>query len=174
MGRGVAHRHDRVAGAHQRRQPIEIVGVVDIGQALDRNAQVARKRRAFRAGVAILQVDEAAARKPQQRCKIQKPRALRRATDRRLADPGQPDHETAVARQALPQRLRAASVGNQIAPLAVREIIPARPQETAKAAERLLCINLFRIELRLAANHLDGGKRSREQRRKPRLDLEHH
>ena len=66
----VAHRHDDVAGAHQRRQAIDVVGVVNVGEALDLDPELARERAALGRGVAILQVDEAAAGQPQQRFEI--------------------------------------------------------------------------------------------------------
>ena len=91
---------------HQRREPIDVVGVVDVGEPLDRDAELALDAPRSARGVAVLQIDEAAVGQPQQRLEIGS-RALLCAADRRLADPGEPDDEAAVLRQPRAQRVRA-------------------------------------------------------------------
>ena len=163
MRRGVADGHDRVAGAHQRRKPVEIVGVVDVGQPLDADAELALDRLALGAGVAVLQIDEAAAGRPQQRREIGEPRALLRAADRRLADPGQADHGAAVVeplraapacarRRRRDSRARASGTSSQL----VRKWRP-RPAIGSCAATGP------GIERGRERDHRHAGERAREQ-----------
>src|SRR4051794_35886732 len=134
---GVADGDDGGAGGHQRREAVNVVHVVDVGQPLDLEPMLAFERGALGVGVAVLQVDEAVAGQAKQRRKVGEPRAFQGATDRRLADPGQADHLAAVIEPRV-QRCGTCGVGHEMAALAARKRVPTRTEVSPQTAERLL------------------------------------
>ena len=67
---GIVDRHDRIAGGDQRGEAVDVVGVVDVAEPLDLDPQLAFRRLALGLRIAVLQVDEATARRLRERREV--------------------------------------------------------------------------------------------------------
>ena len=173
MRGGVAHGHDGVAGGHQRGEAVDVVHVVDVGKALDHECRARAASGARSASVSpYCRSTKRIAGRAKQRCKVLKPRALRRAADRRLADPGQcrpPCGRRRAARarrRRAPRRRRDSRARGAGTP-------PSPAGSAGRGCRADLRIDAAAIERGRERDHRHAGERAREQAHEPRLDLEH-